>query len=117
MNKSASTATSSESTCVGCKFLYAKDSGYSNWTVENTDINCALGKNPNLPAEEPYDWIMPPHGTDNWSKTCKSRCERYAPGDMVRLDVDGETGPADQTNDQEVIDAICKDAGVEPKGY
>jgi hypothetical protein len=105
-----------DKTCVGCKFLYAHDSGYSNWTVLDTDIKCAKDKNPNLPAEEPYDWIKPPEGTDNWKATKESRCELYAAGEMVHLDVDGETGPADCTDDAEVIAAIATHAGVDPKG-
>ena len=37
-----------ETSCVGCKFLYVMDSGYSNYTVEGADVYCAKDKNPNL---------------------------------------------------------------------
>lgn len=102
--------------CLGCKFLYAHDSGYSNWTVESTDIKCALDKNPHLPADEPYDWNQKVEA-DNWAATQASRCERYAPGDFVRLDVDGERGPADETNDAEAIAAIVAHSGVPERGH
>ena len=101
--------------CVGCKWLYKHDSGYSNYTVENTDVLCAKDKNPNLPADEPYDW-KEEVDADNWTKTNASRCELYALGPTVCLDVDGESGPADYTDDAEVIAVISVHAGVDPKG-
>lgn len=92
-----------EKSCVGCKFLYARDTGYSNYTVMDTDIECALNLNRNLPASEPYDRREDP---DNWTATKESRCERYAKGPMVHLDVDGEVTAANSTDDPEVIEAI-----------
>lgn len=92
-----------EKSCVGCKFLYGHDEGYSNYSVENTSMICALNRNPNLPSGQPWDWTREP---DNWPKTNESRCERYAPGTEVRLDVDGEDKVEDQTQDPEVIAAI-----------
>ena len=92
-----------EKSCVGCKFLYARDTGYSNYTVMDTEIDCALDLNPHLPSEEPYDHHGEP---DNWPATMNSRCERYAPGEFVHLDVDGEVSAKDCTDDPEVIEAI-----------
>jgi hypothetical protein len=97
-----------EKSCVGCKFLYGQGTGYSNWTWLDTDISCAKDKNPNLPAEEGSDWTKE---HDNWPKTRDSRCELYAPGEMVTLDVDGEDGPGDYTDDEETIAAICAHSG------
>lgn len=94
--------------CVGCKFLYSVGTGYSNWTWLSNDVCCALDRNPNLPHEEPSDWNM---DADNWPKTKDSRCELYAPGDYVALDVDGENGPAEFTQDEAAIEAICKHSG------
>lgn len=102
--------------CVGCKWLYMRDDGYSNYTVMDTSVLCAKDKNPNLPADEPYDWKEDAEG-DNWTKTNESRCELYAQGPTVHLDVDGYTGPADCTDDAEVIAVIAEHAGVEPKGH
>ena len=92
-----------EKSCVGCKFLYARDSGYSNYTVMDTEIDCAINRNPNLPADEPYNRREDP---DNWPKTQQSRCDRYEAGPMVHLDVDGEEKASSFTNDREVIEAI-----------
>ena len=95
---------SNEKSCVGCKFLYMQDTGYSNYTVEGTDAICAKGRNPNLGAEVPYDWKQNP---DNWSATNESRCELYEFSEItVSLDVDGECKAAAQTDDAEVIAAI-----------
>jgi hypothetical protein len=35
------------------------------------------------------------------------RCERYAPGKYIVLDPDREDHPADNSTDQEQVDAIC----------
>lgn len=103
-----------EKSCVGCKFLYGELAGYSNYTCEDTEIRCAKDKNPNLPAMEPDDWVETP---DNWKATTAARCELYAPGEKVTLDVDGEDGPADHTTDEEAIAVICAHADRLPRGY
>lgn len=96
--------------CVGCKFLYTEGTGYSNYTWESDDVRCAKDRNPNLPDEKPYDWNLKADD-DNWPKTSTSRCELYADGPMVTMDVDREDGPADYTEDEEAIEAICKHSG------
>lgn len=95
-----------EKSCLGCKFLYLRDSGYSNYTVMDTEVDCALNRNPNLPADEPSDWWASMDKPDNWPKTSSSRCERYAEGPTVHLDVDGESKAKDFTDDTEVIELI-----------
>lgn len=96
--------------CVGCKYLYTYGSGYSNYTWEETFVCCALDKNQNLEAEEPYDWKEDPEN-DNWPKTNESRCDSYSSGEKVTLDVDGEDRISEYTNDQEAIDAIHNHSG------
>lgn len=94
--------------CALCRFLYLQDRGYSNYTVTDTDVICALGRNPNLPADEPYDWKWNHEGRDNWPKTNQSRCERFderANYGMFRLDVDGEV-TIEECGDSELIDAV-----------
>lgn len=102
--------------CVGCKFLYSQGLGYSNYTWEDDEVNCAKDRNPLLPKEKPYDWKQEAD-SDNWAATCGGRCEMYAPGEFVMLDVDGEDGPAGQSTDQEQIDAIVKHSGRPANGY
>jgi len=103
-----------EKSCVGCKFLYSQGKGYSNYTWEETEALCAKDKNPNLPAEEGFNWTPE---NDNWPKTNASRCELYSPGEKVTLDVDGEDGPADYTKDEETIEVICSHSGRGRNGY
>src|SRR5690606_8248218 len=79
--------------CAKCKFLYRQDRGWSNWTVEETEVLCSRNRNPNLPAREPWDWDC--LGDDNWPLTNQSACELFAAGAQVSLDVEGETHPAD----------------------
>lgn len=101
-----------EKSCVGCKFLYSEGIAYSNYTWEVTEVRCAKDKNQNLPGYEPDDWTP---ANDNWLKTSDSRCELYAFGEMVELDVDGENGPADFSTDEEAIAAICAHSKRERK--
>lgn len=95
--------------CLGCKWLYFEDYGYSNYTVTNTGVFCALDQNENLPrgensVEEPYDWTYDPEN-DNWPKTNKSRCTGYQEcKEHIRFDVEGETTMADfEDQDQALI--------------
>lgn len=97
-----------EKSCMGCKYLYEQDCGYSNYTVEETEMRCAKDRNPNLPADRPWDWYK---DDDNWPKTQDSRCELYSPGKLVNLDVDGEESVASQTEDPEQLAAICAHSG------
>lgn len=94
--------------CVGCKFLYARDTGYSNYTVEDTTVDCMFGLNPNLPSNMPYDWRSTT-GSDNWPKTNQSRCERFSQlhgnDAMIHIDVEHENRPEDFTTDPETIAA------------
>lgn len=99
---------SNEHSCIGCKFLYARERGYSNYTVEDTEISCAKDRNPNLSASEPCDWNMK---DDNWPNTNASRCELYAAGEWITLDVDGEYSVDRQSNDPEQIASIRAHSG------
>lgn len=97
--------------CLSCKYLYFQETGYSNYTVLDTEINCALDKNKNLPAYEPWGWKINNPCGDNWDKTSTSRCSSYSKGECITLDIDGEDGPADESDDEEQIEAICKHSG------
>ena len=68
--------------CLGCKWLFTRDTGYSNWTVEDTDAHCAHNRNPKLPEEIPDEvrdyshvWMRPEN--DAWHATKDGRCELY----------------------------------------
>jgi hypothetical protein len=96
--------------CQGCKFLYLQDSGYSNYTVEETEVNCALDLNKDLPARDPWDRKDDP---DNWPATMYGRCNRFEEGPQVHLDVDGEDSIDAQTEDEEARRAISLHTGRE----
>jgi hypothetical protein len=67
--------------CVGCQYMYFQDTGYSNYTVLETEVRCALDLNPNLPADKPYDWMYSKDGSkNNWPKTNESRCMSFLAG-------------------------------------
>jgi len=110
----------SNKSCLGCKYLYSHGRGYSNYTWEDTEIKCALELNNNLPADQPYDWShrhdKETNLPDNWPKTNNARCNKYVAGNMVELDIDSENGPADFTNDKEVIVLIGKQCNRNPQG-
>ena len=86
--------------CLQCKFLFTRDTGYSNWTVEDTELHCVLKLNPNLPAEIPdvvrYDanfnnkWMQADN--DKWHATKNSRCDKYVhtDDDPPHIDCDGD---------------------------
>ncbi len=40
--------------CTDCKFCISEDYGYSNYTVEGTDVDCLLGLNVGLPKDRFY---------------------------------------------------------------
>jgi hypothetical protein len=92
------------SSCVGCKFLCRQDHGYSNYTVTETEAFCAKSNNPNLPADEPYNWIL--DGSDMWPATNESRCASFVSGDAAYFDVDGETTAEDYKDDPELYAAL-----------
>lgn len=111
-----------QTSCARCKYLYLTDSGYSNYTVENTSVSCALDKNPKIPygesTEYPHDWRIYSDGHDPWSVTNQSRCEEYeaiGPDQLpCHLDVDGETTPEDSQYKHlgtQAIQAIAKHSG------
>lgn len=93
------------SSCRNCQYLYAEDYGYSNYTVTDTYIRCALDKNPylvNKDVDMPWDFNTDEARgiNDRWPPTCNSACERFcARGQlpMAKFDVDGAVALADVT--------------------
>ena len=90
--------------CAGCEYLYFQDVGwylnYSDCSVTDMVIHCALDRNPNLKDKEvevPYDWRHDLNNGihDRWGPTCNSMCERFTPlkqgASPASFDVDGET--------------------------
>ncbi len=84
--------------CLQCKFLFTRDTGWSNYTVLETELHCVLKLNPKLPAEIPDEvrgyshnaWMTP--ANDKWHATKDSRCGKYQHTDeaYVHIDCDGD---------------------------
>ncbi|AUZ94895.1 hypothetical protein FDI40_gp089 [Agrobacterium phage Atu_ph07] len=100
--------------CIGCRFLFEKDDGYSNYTVTDTTVYCALRLNKKLPAEKAWDWNNSAK-EDNWPKTNDTRCEEYRYHKrLVVLDVDGEDTISSQTDiiTAVIIATFCEKEGL-----
>lgn len=91
--------------CAGCVFMYFIDRGYSNYTVEETQVYCAMDMNPKLRSDAdpcpllPYDWAAQNQSRekkwspekDNWEPTKEGRCMWYIYSDTQFYgDVDEE---------------------------
>ena len=80
--------------CLGCRWIFHHDRGYSNWTVEDTEMHCVHRRNPKMPADIPDEitWMEPPMTQDNdeWHVTKDSRCELYEETDEKPYVVDVE---------------------------
>ena len=91
--------------CRECQYLYANDYGYSNYTVTDTYVHCALDRNPNLKGVEvnmPYDFIDDARRgiNDRWPPTRDSACEHFCPRNdlsMAQFDVEGDITIEDAT--------------------
>lgn len=66
--------------CYECKFCVYRDYGYSNYTVEGTEISCLVNK------FEPYEDSY--YGNDTLG--IATDCDYYNKGESWNLDVDGD---------------------------
>ena len=66
--------------CTDCKYSVEDDFGYSNWTVEGTEVSCLLGKNPDFPIDRFY-------GEDP-SLSFAEKCDSFVEGENTCFDVD-----------------------------
>ena len=91
--------------CTNCKFLYRADNGYSNYTVEGTDIDCLKSKNKAFPVDEHAYSV-----DEKVQKMMNFKCEEYSPGKelQVHLDVDREVTFLNSCTDPEILAAAYK---------
>jgi hypothetical protein len=68
--------------CTNCKYCVEEGFGYSNYTVEGTEVDCLLGLNPAMPVDRFYG--------EEPSLSFAERCEKFTKGCSVYLDVDRE---------------------------
>lgn len=97
----------SQKRCYNCKFWATEDSGYSNYTVEETKVHCLKKKFE--PIEESYSWeqnTKSPENDHEFFKQAES-CPEFTieSGMQIRLDVDGEITIEDFKDDAELYDA------------
>lgn len=89
--------------CDNCKFFMTQDDGYSNYTVENTIVNCLKNNNPYFPCSESYSWERedsPDYEQLQVAETClfyKEDTEEQG----LRFDVDNEI-TIDGCTDEEI---------------
>lgn len=99
--------------CANCSLLILFDSGYSNWTVEETEAHCLRNANPDLPGNTGF-------GEDDESLQEERECEFFCAGKPASIDVDRE----DVRGDGSFVDyfhtdeakAIVAMEGWRPKG-
>lgn len=95
--------------CYNCKFYYRQDHGYSNYTVEDTVVNCLRGKNPNIEGvSEGYSWETDDHEFMKAAETCDS----FARGEPLYIDVDEESIPYPAPKDRNKASYYTEDAEV-----
>jgi len=90
--------------CTKCKFLLASDSGYSNYTVEETDLDCLKGFNKDLPAAESYRFETEQSGVN----TIAENCPHYTEGEGTHIDVDREDGNEVNYNDDPEVKELLR---------
>jgi hypothetical protein len=86
--------------CTECKYCVEADYGYSNYTVEGTDCDCLLGKNPKFPIDRFYD----EEPVLKFAKMCKS----FMLGDSVKIDCEQEDIFPDNYSDDPEIRSLLK---------
>ena len=77
--------TETEKKCSNCDFCVLQDFGYSNYTVEGTEVYCSNGLNPAAPFDRWYG----ADSRDEFAKTCSAFQHTVGP---VSIDCDFEDG-------------------------
>lgn len=81
----------SEKRCFNCIFFATEDTGYSDWTVEDTIIHCLHKKHPSMPREETYSWVQPDTTQDSEFMKFAINCDKYredSEGCAVQMNVE-----------------------------
>jgi hypothetical protein len=87
--------------CSDCRYAMEHDWGYSNYTVEGTEIVCLLDLNPQFPVDRFYG----EEPALNFAETCS----KFSEGGAVGVDCDQELGALENYTDDEEIKQILKD--------
>lgn len=74
--------------CSECVNAFLQDTGYSNYTVEGTNLTCMMNLNPNGTFDRFYGNCT----EDEYAKNCSE----YQKGEPFHADVDGEDTPNEE---------------------
>jgi len=87
--------------CTECKYCIEQDYGYSNWTVEGTDVDCLLHKNSEFPKDKFYG--------EEPELLFAEKCDSFSAGDHPEIDCDQENGELwEYSADPEIIELLKK---------
>lgn len=87
--------------CTDCKYCIEIDYGYSNYTVEGTDVDCLLKKNPAFPVDRFYG--------EEPALLFAEKCGNFTAGPHPEVDVDQDSGElSNYSKDPEVIELLKK---------
>lgn len=90
-----------ERVCTACLLCLRQDHGYSNYTVEGTNLHCLAGANPALDGqEEPYRDMTPELAA---AVDVAKVCPLFRAGVPVWMDVDTEGIPYPEPATVEVV--------------
>lgn len=95
--------------CYNCKFYACSDSGYSNYTVMGTDIDCL--KKHFETTEESYSWKQSekdPENDDVFFKRAESCPDYKVAINQIHLDVNRETKLSEYKDDPELYEAALE---------
>ena len=92
--------------CINCVFLIQQDTGYSNYTVEDTEVYCGVRQHsdPDATVSKPYDvWEKPREW--KWGDEAL-QCDWFHVGVGPHMDVDG--GEREEKRKVRQIQAVAK---------
>jgi len=87
-------------TCDDCRFCIKKDYGYSNYTVEGTDVNCLKNANPAMPFDQAWG--------ENPQLSFAENCSSFEAGTAVGVDCDQDLGDlVNYSDDPEIKELLA----------
>ena len=90
--------------CTDCKYCIEEDWGYSNYTVEGTEVDCLLKKNSLFPVDRFYG--------EEPTLLFAGECANFIVGPHPQIDVEREDGELwEYSDDPEIIGLLKKRVG------
>ena len=89
-----------DKSCLNCKYCVCRDYGYSNYTVEGTEVYCLLNMNYKFPVDIFYG--------NEPELLYATQCKYFTKGDCVQLDVEYQMEKIKEYSDDEKIKKLLK---------